>query len=70
MKNCMYLVIIKKAKEKLLRYGMDAALMNGSGSTVFGITQNTRKLDEVMDIMKQQRYFVRKVHIYEDPLII
>ena len=61
---------IKKAKEKLLRYGMDAALMSGSGSTVFGITQNTRKLDEVMDIMKQQRYFVRKVHIYEDPLII
>lgn len=61
---------IAKVKEKLLYYGMDAALMSGSGSTVFGLTQNEKRLEDIMYIMQKQHYYVRKVHITENPLFI
>ena len=54
---------IRYIKERMLERGFDGALMSGSGSTVFGITRNSRLLDEVMEEMKAERFFVRKTRI-------
>lgn len=54
---------IRYIKEKLVERGFDGALMSGSGSTVFGITRDMALLEEVMEEMKAERFFVRKTRI-------
>jgi 4-diphosphocytidyl-2-C-methyl-D-erythritol kinase len=44
--------------------GFDGVLMSGSGSTVFGITKDRRLIDESMDQLRKEKYFVRKTDIY------
>ena len=54
---------IAKLKQDLKDYGFDAALMSGSGSTVFGLTMNKELLFRASDYFKEQRYFTRRVVI-------
>ena len=54
---------ISAIKQDLLDYGLDAALMSGSGSTVFGLSNDANKIDEVMSKMRNKGYFVRKCRI-------
>ena len=54
---------IQKIKDDMLRLGFDGALMSGSGSCVFGMTQNEALIDEVYDYFKDNYYFVRKTEI-------
>lgn len=55
---------IRKAKQDLLDLGFDGVLMSGSGSTVFGITKDVELLDRSIDILKKNRYFVRKTTVH------
>lgn len=48
---------IKDIKTQMVDWGMDGALMSGSGSTVFGISQDKNALKNVMQIMNEN-YFV------------
>lgn len=50
---------IREVKQDLVAYGFDGVLMSGSGSTVFGLTQNQRLLNQAADLMKRKGYFVR-----------
>lgn len=50
---------IREVKKDLEAYGFDGVLMSGSGSTVFGITQNKDLLERAANIMKSKGYFVR-----------
>lgn len=54
---------IKKVKQKLTDFGFDGVLMSGSGSTVFGITQSRRLLNDACDTMRQRGYFTRMTRI-------
>ena len=54
---------IRTVKEQLTAMGFDGVLMSGSGSTVFGITRNQQLLDESMNALRKERYFVRKTRI-------
>lgn len=47
-------------KERLLTLGADAALMSGSGATVFSIFKSKDKLDEVYNIVKDDYSVVKK----------
>lgn len=54
---------IKNVKDKLLDLGFDAALMSGSGSTVFGITKDKALAQSSMNKLKSMGYFTRRVKI-------
>lgn len=54
---------IEKIKNKLLDYRFDAALMSGSGSTVFAITKDQNILDFAYQEFKKMGYFVRKCRV-------
>ena len=54
---------IKKVKQELTDFGFDGVLMSGSGSTVFGITQSRRLLNDACDTMRQRGYFTRMTRI-------
>lgn len=54
---------IARIKRRLLELGMDAALMSGSGSTVFALTKDEETLDFVSRVMKERGYFTRSVRI-------
>lgn len=56
---------IRTIKEELLALGMDGALMSGSGSTVFGFTQDHNVLTRAQEKMKEKHYFVRSTRIYQ-----
>lgn len=55
---------IQNIKKELLELGFDGALMSGSGSCVFGMTQDIHKLEEGFEFFKNKYYFVRKTQIY------
>ena len=55
---------IRTVKNRLTEMGFDGVLMSGSGSTVFGITKNSNLLNESMEILRNEKYFVRKTRIY------
>ena len=55
---------IRSVKNRLTEMGFDGVLMSGSGSTVFGITKDRRLIDESMDQLRKEKYFVRKTEIY------
>ena len=57
---------IQTIKEELIDLGFDGALMSGSGSCVFGITQDKNKLDEGYEFFKNKYYFVRKTQILHE----
>ena len=54
---------IQKIKDDMLRLGFDGALMSGSGSCVFGMTQDEDLIDSVYSYFKNNYYFVRKTQI-------
>lgn len=54
---------IREVKEELLELGFEGVLMSGSGSTVFGITQNRRLLKKASDLMRYEGYFARMTTI-------
>ncbi len=55
--------VIQTIKQQLQDFGMDVALMSGSGSTVFALTRNKQLVDEVENKMKQQYPFVCQTQI-------
>ena len=55
---------IRDVKNRMNEMGFDGVLMSGSGSTVFGITRNQDLLDEAMEQLRNEKYFVRKTRIY------
>ncbi len=55
---------IRTVKSRLHEMGFDGVLMSGSGSTVFGITRNAQLLNDSMEQLRQEKYFVRKTRIY------
>ena len=57
---------IKKIKEEMLGLGFDGALMSGSGSCVFGLTQDESVLQRGLDYFNGQYFFVRATHILHD----
>lgn len=57
---------IKKIKSELLGLGFDGAIMSGSGSCVFGLTQNQDVLQRGIDYFKGKYFFVRCTSIYHD----
>jgi len=54
---------IAALKQEILDFGFDVALMSGSGSTVFGLTQNPRLINEANNYFFDSGYFVRKCEI-------
>lgn len=54
---------IQQIKDDMLRLGFDGALMSGSGSCVFGMTQDEDLIDSVYSYFKNNYYFVRKTQI-------
>lgn len=54
---------IRQVKQALSTLGFDGVLMSGSGSTVFGITRDEKLLDRAMELLRQQKLFVRKTRI-------
>ena len=56
---------IRDIKEELLEIGCDAALMSGSGSTVFGISRSDKVIDKANAEMKRRGHFIRKVRILD-----
>jgi 4-diphosphocytidyl-2-C-methyl-D-erythritol kinase len=53
--------IISELKKKLIEFGASGSLMSGSGSTVFGIFENQKKLLEAEKMMKKNypKFFVK-----------
>lgn len=54
---------IQSIKKEMIELGFDGALMSGSGSCVFGMTQDINKLEEGFEYFKNKYYFVRKTQI-------
>lgn len=54
---------IRTIKEELLTLGLDAALMSGSGSTVFGLSYDEEIIDQAQKYMAKKGYFVRKTKV-------
>lgn len=57
---------IRIIKQQLTEKGFDGVLMSGSGSTVFAITRDDALLNQAMNEMKAEGYFVRKTKILSD----
>lgn len=55
---------IQMIKSKLLELGFDGALMSGSGSCVFGMTQNKELMEQAYEYFKNNHnYFIRKTEL-------
>ncbi|MGX7030321.1 4-(cytidine 5'-diphospho)-2-C-methyl-D-erythritol kinase [Vagococcus zengguangii] len=52
--------VVREIKEKMMKYGADAALMSGSGPTVFGLCQNYSRAKRVYNAF---RGFCKEVHL-------
>ncbi len=52
-------------KNKMIALGMDGVLMSGSGSTIFGLTQDEKLLDFAAKEIKKSCSFIRKTKIYQ-----
>ncbi len=57
---------IKEAKDDLINFGFDAAIMSGSGSSVFGITQDEQLVNEAVKKFYNKYAFVKKTKIIKD----
>lgn len=55
---------IQKIKDEMMELGFDGALMSGSGSCVFAMTQDEELLEKGFHFFKNRYYFVRKTQIY------
>ncbi len=47
---------IKKIKHQMIDFGLDGALMSGTGATVFGFSRSKDKLNYVMDLVEDNYY--------------
>lgn len=56
---------IQKIKDEMKELGFDGALMSGSGSCVFGMTQDEKILEKGYEYFKNRYYFVRKTQILQ-----
>ena len=56
-------------KKELLDFGFDAALMSGSGSTVFALTKNEALVDAAVNHFWNRYWFVKKTKILPDILM-
>lgn len=56
---------IRNVKEELTKRGFDGVLMSGSGSTVFGITKDRQLIEDTMNDLKKEKYFVRRTRIVD-----
>ena len=54
---------ISDIKEEMLDMGFDGALMSGSGSTVFGVSNDKNVILKAQEKFKNDGYFVRRVKI-------
>jgi 4-diphosphocytidyl-2-C-methyl-D-erythritol kinase len=54
---------VKKVKDLLMQFPFDKVLMSGSGSTVFGITQNQQLVTEAVTYFRKKGYFARKAKV-------
>lgn len=54
---------INKIKKQIIQKGGENAIMSGSGSCVFSISTNKKKIDELAISMKKIGYFVRKTKV-------
>lgn len=54
---------IQNIKEQMTMLGFDGTLMSGSGSCVFGLTRDEKKLEEGFAYFKNKYPFVRKTEI-------
>ena len=52
--------IVKKLKEKMKQLGFDGVLMTGSGSTVFGITEDESIVNKAHEIFKKEGIWSKK----------
>jgi len=52
--------LIIEVKDKMLKFGADAALMSGTGPTVYGLTQNMKKAKRIVNGLKG---FCREVYL-------
>lgn len=59
------LPVIGEIKRDCLSLGADYALMSGSGSTVFVLSQNGKTLEKIERKMKERGFFVRKTRILD-----
>ncbi|MFV0479168.1 MAG: 4-(cytidine 5'-diphospho)-2-C-methyl-D-erythritol kinase [Anaerorhabdus sp.] len=59
------LPVINEIKVKLLELGMSGVLMSGSGSTVFALTKDKKKMRYAAKKMKENGFFVRETNIYQ-----
>ena len=57
--------VIDKIKKQLLELGFDGALMSGSGSCVFALTQDKEILERGYDYFENTTFFVRKTEIFK-----
>lgn len=56
---------IEKIKDEMRSMGFDGALMSGSGSCVFGITQDEELIERAIPFFRARYPFVRKTKILE-----
>lgn len=54
---------IKKAKNELLKFGFDTAVMSGAGSTVFAVTQDKDLVNRAVKHFNRKYDFVKKTRI-------
>ena len=57
---------IKKIKRELLKFGFDAAVMSGSGSTVFAVTRDEDLIDKAVSKFVKKYHFVKKTMVIND----
>ena len=55
---------IQSIKDDMMNFGFDGALMSGSGSSVFGMTQDPELIDKVLPYFKKKYSFAVKTQIY------
>ena len=55
---------IQSIKDDMMNFGFDGALMSGSGSSVFGMTQDPELIDKVLPYFKKKYSFAIKTQIY------
>lgn len=58
---CEMVPEINVIKKRLIEEGFDLALMSGSGSTVFGISQNKKLIEKVWELLKNEYEMVEKI---------
>ncbi len=57
---------IKRIKKDLLKFGFDAAVMSGSGSTVFAITRDEDLIDRAVSKFVRKYHFIKKTRVLRD----